>query len=476
VGAQDLGDDEAGSARVVWARVREKLRYLRLRPFETATPEGRSRERYRRAALGTASTLVARGLRIVTTLVTVPLTLHYLGPERYGMWLTISSAITFFSFLDLGIGNALVNLVARAAGREDTKGVRAAVSSALLLLSVMVLALSALFALLYPLVPWPRLFNVTSALAVREAGQAAAVFFGCWAATLVVRLAFRVNQSLQEIHLTNVWEALGNLVGLGLVILFIHQELGLPWLVLALAGSPVLAGVGNAVELFAFRHRQYRPALRESSAHSMRLLVRMGGWFLLMQVGYQLVMNSSNIVVTQLLGPEHVPELAVPARLFALLGMLLNVMVMPLWAAYVEAIARGDMAWVRGTLRQSIVLTLKLSLAPAVVLVALGRPLVALWVGEAVTPSLSLMIALGLWFVLVGFNESLSVFFNGANAVRAHGLIRAFHALLAVVLQVTFLLQWGLTGLVWGLALGELVGRLLPSAFVIPKVLGSLRQ
>jgi hypothetical protein len=39
-----------------------------LSPFDTGTPEGRSKERYRRAALTTATSIVARALGIFTGL------------------------------------------------------------------------------------------------------------------------------------------------------------------------------------------------------------------------------------------------------------------------------------------------------------------------------------------------------------------------------------------------------------------------
>src|SRR5690349_12437842 len=62
-------------------------------PADASTPTGRSRERFRRIGLTTASSIAARGISFATSLITVPLTLHYLGTERYGLWATLSSII-----------------------------------------------------------------------------------------------------------------------------------------------------------------------------------------------------------------------------------------------------------------------------------------------------------------------------------------------------------------------------------------------
>ena len=92
---------------------------LRLKEFDTSTPEGRSQERYRRVALTAISSAGARALTVVTMLIAVPLTLNYLGSERYGLWMTISSIILMMRFADLGMGLGLMNAVSEAHGQED---------------------------------------------------------------------------------------------------------------------------------------------------------------------------------------------------------------------------------------------------------------------------------------------------------------------------------------------------------------------
>ena len=67
--------------------------FLRLRPFDTSTPEGRSAERYRRIAWSTLLSTVARLVGLATSFISVPLVVGYLGSERYGMWLTMSSLV-----------------------------------------------------------------------------------------------------------------------------------------------------------------------------------------------------------------------------------------------------------------------------------------------------------------------------------------------------------------------------------------------
>ena len=84
----------------VWNQLSKIILIVRLKPFDTSTQEGRSQERYRRAALTMLSSLAARSVSILTVLISVPLTLGYLGVERYGLWMTISSVIAMLVFAD----------------------------------------------------------------------------------------------------------------------------------------------------------------------------------------------------------------------------------------------------------------------------------------------------------------------------------------------------------------------------------------
>ena len=70
---------------------------LRLHPFETKTERGRSKERLRRAALTTLASGVARAIGLLTSLISVPLTYRYLGPERYGIWMVLISIVAAMS-------------------------------------------------------------------------------------------------------------------------------------------------------------------------------------------------------------------------------------------------------------------------------------------------------------------------------------------------------------------------------------------
>ena len=85
---------------------------------------------HRRAAVTGITSGISRAVRIGVTLITIPLTLHYLGNERFGLWMTISSVLAMAGFADFGVGNGVLNTVSTAFGKDDWNGIRQAISKA----------------------------------------------------------------------------------------------------------------------------------------------------------------------------------------------------------------------------------------------------------------------------------------------------------------------------------------------------------
>ena len=93
---------------------------------------------------GTAVALVNIGVLAIA----YPLYLHFLGYEQYGLWLVLSAVLSFAQLGDLGIGQAVMKLVAEEYGRDDLRAVQEYMTSAIVILAVsgaVVFALIVLF-------------------------------------------------------------------------------------------------------------------------------------------------------------------------------------------------------------------------------------------------------------------------------------------------------------------------------------------
>lgn len=425
--------------------LREALR----RPADPDSQTGREHMRHRAIALTALASALARAVSIATTLATVPLTLHFLGAERYGMWMALSAFSALLSFADFGIGNSVLTAVAQGEGRRDEAELRRQISSAFAAMSGVAAIMLAVLAAAYPLVDWAGLFNVSGARAVTEAGPAAAVFLAVLALTVPLGLVTRIQYGLQQGFRANLWQVLASLSALAALVIAIRAEASLPWLVLALAGTPLLVNLLNTADFFAFRRPGLRPDFARIDLAAMRRLSADGALFLILQVCAALLFQINALVIAWTLGAQSVASYAVPERLFSVVATVLAIMLVPLWPAYGDAVGRGDFAWMRQTLRRSLVLGVGGAAAMAAALVMAGPSVIAWWVGDAVTVPFALLAGLGLWKVIEAAGNAIAMFLNGINQLRIQ-VIAALSALaISLPLRFWWAEQFGLAGVIW---------------------------
>ena len=205
-------------------RLAEKLRrYLDVRvlkSFLTKTNLDRGLERYRRAGITASTSFLAKALTILIGFVSVPLTVHYLGAERYGVWLTISSLLTWLALTDFGIaGNALVNVIAEADGRDDRQAAREYAASAFWALVALSTAIGMSLAFTFRWIPWRSIFRVSMDVSTQELHLACALTLLVFALNLPLNMLNSIYSAYQDGFMSNMWGMASNVIALaGLIV------------------------------------------------------------------------------------------------------------------------------------------------------------------------------------------------------------------------------------------------------------------
>jgi O-antigen/teichoic acid export membrane protein len=474
--AEVRGDAESTptAARGWSQRMRDAVDSLRLRDFDRLTTEQRSTERHRRIGLTALSMAGARSAALVTMLITVPITVRYLGPERYGLWVTIGSLFVMLRFADLGIGGGVVTALSQSHGRADHAGARALVSSAFFMLVGVSVILGLAFAVIGPHVPWAQLLNVTSATATSEVWPAVAVFVACLLVRLPLTLVERTQIGYQEGQVAALWQGVGTLLGLAGILIAVALEAGLPWLVLALAGGPAVAALVNTLVWFGRRRPQLRPQWHLRSRPAVRRLVQLGALFFVLDVTVAIVVLSDNLVVARLFDAAAVTQYSIPWRLAMIAPLLMSLLSVPLWPAFGEAISRSDGDWAERTLKRFMLVGLTVSLAAAAVLLTLGPGIISVWAGPVVDPSFALLLGLSLWGILASVGAPIGAFLSGAGVVRFQVISCLALAVSNIVLSIVFAHAFGLPGIIFGTVVSYLVCVVVPYSVAVPRLVSRL--
>lgn len=455
-----------------------KLRYLRLEPFDTGTEAGRRDERHRLSALGAASNLLWRASTALAVILAVRLTLPWLGAERFGIWATFSSLVAMLSFLDLGVGNALVNRVAAAradpAAGAGSRRERDVVWAGLVTLGAFALISAAVLLVVSLALPWHRLFRLDDASAlVPEARQAALVFAVLFGAQLLGSGSLKILNGQQRMHVANAVSAAFTLLSCLTLWWAARQRADVPLLLLATFGVQVLAGL----LLWPLLLRRLGPRAQTPAAPAAasaiagwrgeaRALLGTGSLFLLLQIGTMIAWGADSLILASVSGASAVAVYAVGQRLFQFASQPWGVINAPLWAAYADAHARGERAFVRATLRRSLRWTF-VGAATLAGLFALGGPwLVPLWTREALTVPMLVMLLFAAWAVFESVGNALAMYLNGCGIVRQQVVVVAGFVILALPAKIAGAAWGGIAGLLAASLLAYLLAVVLPYATI----------
>ncbi len=429
--------------------------------------------RTRRLLVNGALRVASRGVNAAVTLALVPLLLPYLGEARYGLWLTAVSIVAMLAPLDLGLSASVVNAISRAKGTGNRLVVRQTLSSA----TVILVALAALYSV-----------GLALAAAVGDIGgllnppaelyQEANVVMLVVAASVAIALPFGVVQSLRMGEQEGMPVAIADmLTGLGLLFvacLTVTYGAGLLFLAATAAAVPVVVAAGHAAVCFCRSHREVRPAWIAVDRPMVVRLLRTGSMFCVLQVAASVAFATDNMVIAWSLGPEVVPSYAIPQRLFSLVPMALTIVLSPMWPAFSEAIAAGDVTWVRQVLRRALVLVVVVTVPAGAVLAWWGPELITLWSRGRVHAEPALLWGLAMWMTLQGVGITLSMFLNAAECLRLQLVCAMAMALVAFVLKMLLVQHIGVAGVVWATVIAYVPITLIPMLLILPRLLRGL--
>jgi len=421
---------------------------LSLVPWLYSFAEGIPR-RDRRALLTAATSVLARLVALAVALATVRLTINYLGAARYGLWMTVTSITAFLAFSDFGVGNALINRMSAAFSSGDRANAPREVSSAVTLLGAVGAAFLVIGAGLLTILPWARIYNV-SGLAAAEAGPATFALVACFALVLPLGLVQKIQLGFQDGAVSNLWTVVGSALSLALLLVCLAMRLGLPWLVLAVAGGPVIALVLNWTQEFGFSRPWLRPRRDMVDLRIGIRLARTGLLFLGLQLAGTVAFASDNLIAAQVLGPVAVAQYSVTQRVFFVLPALLAVAAVSLWPAYGEALAHSDRRWIRRMLVRSTLLAVGLTALGSLVILVASRSIFDFLVGPALIPPLALTVGFVVWAVLYAFGSVVSMLLNAANVILFQLITAATMAATAIFLKIELSRTIGVAGIIWG--------------------------
>jgi len=395
------------------------------------------------------ASLVLKGLSIVIGLVYVPLLLDVFDKERYGVWLTVSSMVLWFNFLDLGLGNGFRNKFAEAIANKNTKLAREYVSTIYISLGAVSLGLIPVFLIVNSFLNWNKLLN-TTVVANSELSLLAIIVFLSFIFRFVLQLIGAILSADQRPAINNSFNLIGNVISLTLIYIVGKgmKVNSLPILGLILSMAPIAVLLVASIFFFRRDYRQYIPSFKYFHIKHLRVLLGLGIYFFFIQVTSIIILYSTNFLIAQFCSIQDVDVYNVVQRLFSVGTMLFVIVMTPMWSAITEAYSRNEFGWIKNSMNKLLKLALMLSVVTMLLLIA-SKPVFKLWIGNRLVIPFSLCLVEALRTVVYMFFGPFVTFLNGVSKIKLSVYLTVvetvFYIPLAYVMSVT--LHMGIIGI-----------------------------
>ncbi len=390
---------------------------------------------------------ILKGGSVVIALLLVPLTINYINPVQYGIWLTISAMVYWINVFDLGVGNGLKNEIAYSLALKDETKIRTYISTTYAVLSIIALLIFIIFYLLSSFFNWNKILNISSKINY-DIHSLIIIVLAFFCVQFVVQIIDAVLSATQQVFKSSIILFFGQLICLiGIYLLTLTVPGKLIILVIVLASTPILASVIGSIYLYNNELKRFAPSFQSIDFRHIKKLLNIGGTFFFIQIGAMILIHSNNFIITRILGPEAVTIYNIPFRLFSFLSMLFAIIIMPYWSAFTDAYANKDFEWIKNNIKKVRIIWLTISLLGIVVFM-FSDFLYKVWINDAVRIPTALSFCMLIYIIIYMWHTLHVYFLNGVGKIRLQLFLVILCSLVNIPLAIYLGRHFGLLGIV----------------------------
>ncbi|WP_157096025.1 MULTISPECIES: lipopolysaccharide biosynthesis protein [unclassified Methylosinus] len=366
----------------------------------------------------TLMSIFTRGTGTLANFFILPFMVSYLGPDRYGVWATLSSLMIWFSLADGGVTAGATALIAHAHGADDRIGVRKLLSTTYAAASSAscIIALIALYA--SPHIDFGWALNISSPQLQMEARDVANVILYLGAMSFPTAVAIQARTALQQGDVAKQWEFISTILTICAQVISIYTQSSMVIVVFATLGiRPIINSVAS---LYFFNNDgiDIRPHWKFVEWRVCQRLYVSGSIYLTFISLQALAVQSDQILVAHLLNIESVTDYYIVQKILTAPSLVTDMYLLAQMPAYGEAFARGDFRWVRRHFIISNIIIITFNAFVSCVIVAVLDKILAAWMGEAIDPSPLLVTSMAVYGAVSAVAHGFTGFFYMATIHR----------------------------------------------------------
>jgi len=410
--------------------------------------------------------LVYKPLSMLLSYLYIPVALAYLGDEKYGVWATVLSVLSWISLFDIGIGNGLRNKLAENLKNYDSLKTRKYVSSAYIMLTIIVMILMIVTVSLFSLVNWKSFFKVEANFS-DNLTIVMNISIICMCVSFVMEICKSVYLALQKNHITNLMGLVQQALMLfSVVILKKYTNGNLVFVAIAYGISNLVVELFFTLKLFKY-NRDFIPKVKYFSREEAKDTTGLGIQFFIIQIAAMILYATDNIIITQICGPVQVTPYTTANKLFSMITAVFSIMIAPYWSAITVRKVAGDISGIKKAEKKMLRLW-KMATIGCIFLIIVFKPVVHIWLQRDMTFQPGLIPLMAVYAIVYMWNAVYSQIGNGLSLMKVSVIIAIIQSLVNVIASIFFgaILGMKSVGVLLGTVIAMLVSSIVMSIYI----------
>ena len=385
-----------------------------------------------------------RGSGILISIIMVPIAINYVNVSQYGIWLTLSSIVVWFSFFDIGLTQGLRNKFAEAVAKGDHEIARIYVSTTYAILGIICIVLWLVFLFVNQFLNWPQILNSPDSMKP-ELTILALMVFTYFCLQFVLNIIPTLLIANQQPALGTLINVLGSLLALFCVLILVKTTEGsLVKLGAVFCFSPIVVLLIASIYFYRGSFKKYRPSISTVKFSYAKGLFNLGIIFFVIQAAGIAQYQTANFIIAQNYTTADVTSYNIVYKYFGMLQMLFAIFLTPFWSASTEAYLKNDIVWIKKSIKKYTQLRFVLIFIGAIMLI-FSSSIYDLWLGKG---KVNISFYLSLWglvyFISTMIADTYVSFLNGINALRIQFIACLFSPLVYIGVALLLIRYFGM--------------------------------
>lgn len=398
-------------------KIKKMLNIMTTNNNDLETEEGRSNERFRRMTWTSAAALFAQILQIAIPLITVRITLAYMGTAIYALWATVNTLFSLMTYADMGLGNGLQTRLSQETGNKENFRGRAIVSSTYFVLTVIAIILGLILCFIFPRLDWVSIVGVEGKDMETLTSRIVLAIIIPKIISIPLSLIRRCQNAMQDGFVAYMWQAFSSLLSLASIYITILLDRGAVAVILVSSCIPIVIYIFNSITYFK-KNRAIKPTLKDVQSKESLIMLKIGLGFFILSLLNAIGLNMDNYIVARAASLESVTSFSIALRVTQMLNIACTILSAPLWAANGEALVSGDVKWVKQTTKKMSYFSIAIVIFAAMILLPFGPQIFTLWLGHDIGINRILLLGLILMQLAFSFVSPYFMVLNASGRVK----------------------------------------------------------